>query len=172
MTDIQQPIEPTPGTFGISEERVKHFRRILEDDPMTIAAFGIPIAAIVVIGVNYVLPEFIVSSPFWRFVLPLIAAFYLIGAIQQRRKANALREKDYAQFGDYQSALQNYRNAMKTYAGIQRQARYQEIRKRREKERQIRLERQAKWRQLDGREFEIEVVKVLFSKGYEVECQG
>lgn len=174
MNGIQHPTEPIPAAFGISGERAKHFRGILEDDPVAIAAFGIPIAMATVIGVNWLLPASVANffHPFWRVVLPLIPAFHFTAAIQRRRKANAMREKDYLQFTNYQSAVQTYQSAMKTYRNLQRETRYQEIRKRRQGERQLRQEGEAKWRQLDGRAFELEVVKTLFSKGYEVEHTG
>ena len=126
MNDIQQPTEPIPAAFGTSGERVKHFRGILEDDPIAIAAFGIPIAVATVIGVNWLLPASVANffHPFWRVVLPLIPAFHLTAAIQRRRKAKAMREKDYLQFTNYQSAVQTYHNAMRTYRNLQRETRY------------------------------------------------
>ena len=83
-----------------------------------------------------------------------------------------MREKDYGQFTNYQSAVLTYDNALKAYRNIQRETRYQEIRKKRQNEKQLRQQGETKWRQLDGRGFELEVVQTLFSKGYEVQHTG
>jgi HJR/Mrr/RecB family endonuclease len=174
MSEIQQPREPRPEEFGIAAARVKHFRRILEDDPVAIAAFGLPIIAVTIIALNWLLPRSLVNAiaPIWRLLLPIIPASYLIGAIHRQRKSTARKQLDYPMFSSYQGAIQRFENAMKTYRYLQRKERHDQLKKKRHQASQVSTQNRAKWRDIDGRGFEIEVVKILFSKGYDVTHTG
>jgi HJR/Mrr/RecB family endonuclease len=174
MSEITQPQEPKPEDFGLSTVRIKRFRSVFEDDPISIATFGIPLIAAAIIGANTLLPHSLVGfmSPLWRMLLPVIPVVYFIGAIQRCRKAIAAKRPDYPKFVCFQSAMQTYSKLMKTYSYLRRQARYGEVRKKRRQESFLRENSNAKWTHIDGREFEIEVVTILFSKGYDVEHTG
>ena len=174
VSEIAQPREPTPEEFGISAARIKYFRGVLEDDPVPIAAFGLPIVAISIFGINWLLPRSLVDfiSPLWRYSLPVIPAAYVIGAIQRKRKSAARKQPDYTKFSSYQTAMENYGNAMKTYRYLLRKDRYDAVKRKRQEAAAAKQQRQAKWIGIDGRDFEVEVVKILFSKGYDVSHTG
>ena len=174
MSEIAQPGEPTPEEFGISRARLKYFRKVLEDDPIAIVAFGLPIAGASIFAVNWLLPQSLIDfiHPFWRFSLPLIPAAHLIRAIHRKRKSVARKQPDYPNFASYQGAMQSYQNAMNTYRYLLRRERHDAARRKREAGAVAREQSRAKWRGIDGRDFEVEVVKILFSKGYDVSHTG
>jgi HJR/Mrr/RecB family endonuclease len=174
MSGIPQPREPVPEEFGITATRIRYFRGVLENDPIPIVAFGLPIIAITIIGANRLLPHSLASfiDPFWRFVLPAALAAYLIGAIQSLRQSIARNRADYPKFTSYQNAMQTYKKAMGTYHYLQREHRHDELRRKRHQATLKNGESRAQWRGIKGRDFEVEVVEVLFSKGYDVVHTG
>ena len=131
------------------------------------SSHGLPIIAFSIVVLNWLLPRSLSDSidPLWRFLLPIIPAAHLIVAIQGKRKSAARKQFDYPRFTAYLGAMQSYGNAMKTYRYLQRKDRYDEFRRKRQQASLIKEQSRAKWRGIDGRAFEIEVVKILFSKG-------
>jgi hypothetical protein len=165
VSEIPHLQEPKPEDFGIAAARINHLRQVNNSDMMTLA--GIPITAASILGAFWVYSHTFLSSahPFWPFAVGAYLGVQSTIALHERRVSRSRGKPDYPSFVAYENAIKNYRD-------LQRTIRLAAEKKRRRERWHARNGQARDPSDNDGAQFEIDVVKILFSKRYEVEHNG
>jgi len=172
-TEIAEPRRPVPEDFGTTEKTVGRFGRVMNDGFEHRLLLWLSLAAML-FGGGYFLPDRLVHpiAPFWLLIISSVAAFYVSVAIQEQIKRWFRKRPGYQAFQAYTAELTTYESAMRTYRHLVYQQKRCASRQQRQQRDKAMTEKLTRWKEIRGRDFEVEVLKILFSKGYDVSHPG
>lgn len=155
---------PKPEQYALTEDKVLYFRRHAKSGwreschIISIVCFSVTI--------NAFLPHSITESihVFWRLLGLGYVLFWLGSLLLDKYYAHFKANPDYVSFQEYEKALSDYND-------LARKLRWED-RRRRKKQWYAEKAKEEWWRGIDGHAFELEVAKLLFNKGYDVEHTG
>jgi hypothetical protein len=168
--ELNTPNPPNHEQFGLTQDRINYFDKIIERYHLIIFLSAIANLFICFIIFYFIFPNTGIPLLFYLFI-GFCAGTGIGEKITNYRITKAERLSDYPNYINFKKALIDHNEALKAYNDLQRKIMRDDYRKQ-IKEKILTKNGAEWWHGIDGRRFEIEVTKILMSKKYNVKHTG